>query len=113
MVGDTMSYLTTAFDLFWHLPVLSFLAIDGASSTLPDMYRFLVDTWHYVTDERLSTMYTISQVTPSPNVFSVELLGRQAAGLDGAIVSLVSIRGPSCVIAAVITRVIDRKLGAC
>ena len=55
-----MTYLTTVFDLFWHFLVLSFLSIGGASSTLPDMHRFLVDTRHYMTSEQLSAMYAIS-----------------------------------------------------
>ena len=55
-----MSHLATAFDLFWHFLVLSFLSIGGASSTLPDMHRFLVDTRHYMTSEQLSAclLYT-------------------------------------------------------
>ncbi len=102
------SYLTTVFDLFWHFLVLSFLAIGGASSTLPDMHRFLVDTRHYMTSEQLSAMYAISQAAPGPNVLFVELFGWQAAGLGGAVASLVGICGPSCVIAVVIARVMHR-----
>ncbi len=104
-----MSHLATAFDLFWHFLVLSFLSIGGASSTLPDMHRFLVDTRHYMTSEQLSAMYAISQAAPGPNVLFVELFGWQAAGLAGAIASLVGICLPSCVIAAVIARVMHRS----
>lgn len=103
-----MTYLTTLFDLIWHFLTLSFLAIGGASSTLPDMHRFLVDTRHYMTSEQLSAMYAISQAAPGPNVLFVELFGWQSAGLGGAIVALVGICGPSCVIAGVIARVMDR-----
>ncbi|CBJ38131.1 chromate transporter [Ralstonia pseudosolanacearum] len=108
MEGDAMSTLATLFDLFWHFTVLSFLAIGGASSTLPDMHRFLVDTRHYMTSEQLSAMYAISQAAPGPNVLFVELFGWQAAGLGGAVVAMLGICGPSCVIAGMVAHVMDQ-----
>lgn len=103
-----MNTLATVFDLFWHFLVLSFLAIGGANSTLPDMHRFLVESRHYMTSEQLSAMYAISQAAPGPNVLFVELFGWQAAGLGGAVATMVGICGPSCVIAGVIARVMRR-----
>ncbi|AYB52074.1 chromate transporter [Ralstonia solanacearum] len=108
MEGDAMSYLATLFDLFWHFVVLSFLAIGGASTTLPDMHRFLVDTRHYMTGEQLSAMYAISQAAPGPNVLFVELFGWQAAGLGGAVAAMLGICGPSCVIAGIVARVMHQ-----
>ncbi|MDR3382343.1 chromate transporter [Cupriavidus basilensis] len=85
--------------LLTHFLMLSFLAIGGASTTIPDMHRFLVESNAWMSDAQFSAMYAISQAAPGPNILFVALFGWQVAGLAGAIVGMIGICGPSSVIA--------------
>lgn len=85
--------------LLAHFSALSLLAIGGASSTLPDMHRYLVEANGWLTDAQFSAMYAISQAAPGPNVLFVSLFGWQAAGFAGSLVAMLGMCGPSSLIA--------------
>lgn len=85
--------------LLAHFSALSLLAIGGASSTLPDMHRYLVEANGWLTDAQFSAMYAISQAAPGPNVLFVSLFGWQVAGLAGAFTAMLGMCGPSSLIA--------------
>ncbi|WP_455283322.1 chromate transporter [Cupriavidus necator] len=94
-----MSPGETLGSLLAHFGVLSLLAIGGASTTLPDMHRYLVEANGWLTDAQFSAMYAISQAAPGPNILFVSLFGWQVAGLAGALTSMLGICGPSSLIA--------------
>jgi chromate transporter len=94
-----MSQADILLSLYGHFSMLSMLAIGGASTLIPDMHRYLVDTQGWMTSEQFSAMYAISQAAPGPNLLFVSLFGWQIAGLAGAVVSMVGICGPSSVVA--------------
>ncbi len=85
--------------LAWYFASVSLLAIGGASSLLPDMHRFLVETQGWMTDEQFASMYAISQAAPGPNVLFVALFGWQIAGVAGAWTTMLAISAPSAITA--------------
>ena len=87
-----------------HFSLISLIAFGGASSALPEMHRYLVDTMHWLTDSQFVSLYAISQAAPGPNVLFVALFGWQAAGVPGALASLVAMCGPSSVLSLCVER---------
>jgi chromate transporter len=61
--------------LFWHFSSLSLLAVGGAMTTAPDIYRFLIDKNHWITPAQFSAAVTLGQAAPGPNVLFIALLG--------------------------------------
>ena len=82
-----------------HFILLSLMAIGGASATMPEMHRVLVDSLHLMNSTQFSQMYAISQAAPGPNVLFVALFGFHIAGFGGAITCLVSMCGPAGLLA--------------
>lgn len=55
--------------------LLSMLSISGAITTVPDMYRYLVDQRQWLTAAQLNSSVAIAQAAPGPNVLFVALMG--------------------------------------
>jgi chromate transporter len=85
--------------LAWYYASISLLAIGGASSVLPDMHRFLVETNGWMSHEQFASLFAISQAAPGPNVLFVALFGWQVAGVLGAWVAMLAISAPSAIAA--------------
>jgi chromate transporter len=98
----------TLVELFAIFAVLSFFAIGGASTTLPEMHLRTVDTAHWLTDRQFSELFAIAQAAPGPNVMFVALLGQFIAGAPGAVVATVAMCGPTCVLAYLVSLVFER-----
>lgn len=92
------------FGLFVHFVLLSFLAIGGAITTIPDMHRYLVTEHHWLSDAQFSASVAIAQAAPGPNVLFVAVLGYNVAGLPGTLATMGGILGPSSVLALWATR---------
>lgn len=102
---DDDNALLTLFVVFVSM---SFFAIGGASAALPEMHRFFVDARHWITDRQFLELYAIAQAAPGPNVMVVALLGQHVAGIAGALIALVGMCGPTCLLACGVSRVFDR-----
>lgn len=87
-----------------HFLMLSLIAMGGASATMPEMHRVLVDSLHLMTSMQFSQMYSIAQAAPGPNILFVALFGWQIAGLSGAIVCLLSMCVPASLLAILVER---------
>jgi chromate transporter len=87
--GDVLPELVLRFG------VLSLIAVGGATTVVPEMHRWLVDSAGWVTDREFVELYAIAQAAPGPNVLIVTLLGWKLAGLAGAIVATLAICAPS------------------
>jgi chromate transporter len=85
--------------LFGHFLLLSLLAIGGAITVAPDMHRVLVGQMQLIDDAQFSASIAIGQAAPGPNVLFVAVLGYQAAGLAGALTTLVAMMLPSTTLA--------------
>jgi chromate transporter len=78
--------------LFGHYLSLSLLSIGGAITTAPDMYRYLVDQQHWLTESQFNASVTIAQAAPGPNVLFIALLGwnvgMNAGGIPSALLGV-------------------------
>lgn len=81
--------------LFLHSLMLSFLAIGGAPSVLPDMHRYVVEVHGLMTSAQFAELYTLAQVAPGPNVMYLPLVGWHIAGWTGAAVTTLPFLAPS------------------
>lgn len=64
-----------ALNLFFHLMLMSFLAVGGLIATVPEMHRYLVDQHHWLTHVQFNTAVTMGQAAPGPNILFVALFG--------------------------------------
>ncbi|GAB0116014.1 chromate transporter [Acidisoma sp. 7E03] len=78
---------------------LSFLAIGGASTTLPAMERAVVHQQHWMSAAEFVRLYALAQAAPGPNVLAVTLFGWQVAGIAGAIAATFAFLLPACSLA--------------
>lgn len=81
--------------LFLYFLMLSFLAVGGAPSVLPEMHRYVVEIHGWMTSTQFAELYTLAQVAPGPNIMYIPLVGWQIAGLPGAIATTIPIMVPS------------------
>ena len=61
--------------LFIHFLSLSLLAVGGAMTTAPDIYRYLIDEQHWLSPEQFSASIALGQAAPGPNVLFIALIG--------------------------------------
>jgi chromate transporter len=94
--------------VFLQFATLSFFAIGGASTAVPEMHRQTVELAHWLTDRQFSELFAMAQAAPGPNVMFVALLGHFIAGVPGAVVATVAMCGPTCFLAYGVSRVFDR-----
>lgn len=94
--------------LFQQFAVLSFFAIGGGASAVPEMHRQTVEIAQWLTDRQFSELFAIAQAAPGPNIMFVALLGHFIAGVPGAVIATMAMCGPSCVLACAVSRTVDR-----
>lgn len=87
---------------------LSLLAVGGGNAIIPEMHRIAVNVMHWMSDKQFADSYALAQLSPGPNMMIVTLIGFHVAGLAGAGVATVSMCGPSCALAFVVSRLWDR-----
>ncbi|BCQ27878.1 chromate transporter (plasmid) [Caballeronia sp. NK8] len=100
---------STLADLFVHGAIWSLLAVGGMNATLADIQRYAVDTRHWLTGEQFVTFFSITQAAPGPNGMAVALIGFQAAGLAGALVSTIAKILPSSLMAYFVSAWVERR----
>jgi chromate transporter len=81
--------------LFLYFVMLSFLAVGGAPSVLPEMHRYVVEVHGWMTSAQFTELYTLAQVAPGPNVMYVPLIGWHVAGWLGAVATMLAMLVPS------------------
>ena len=94
--------------LFLYFLMLSFIAIGGNASVLPEMHRYVVDVHRYMTSEQFAEMYTLAQVAPGPNIMYIPLVGWHIAGWPGAIVTIVATLLPSATLTVAVAYLYHR-----
>ncbi|HEY2135637.1 MAG TPA: chromate transporter [Xanthobacteraceae bacterium] len=104
MNQDSDTYLT----LFLSFALYSLMAVGGANSVVPEMHRQAVDVHMWISDRKFSELYAIAQASPGPNVVFVTLLGHYVAGIPGALITTFAMCAPSCTIAYLVARVLER-----
>lgn len=94
--------------LFQHYLLLSLLGVGGATTTLPEMHRFLVGEHHWLTETQFNASLAIAHASPGPNVLFIALFGWNVgmnsgntvsasamAGLLGVVIAMTGILLPS------------------
>ena len=104
--GGTLATLAGYFAL------MSLFAIGGANSAVPEMHRVAVEVKHWMTDQQFTDTFALAQVIPGPNMIIVTLIGYHVAGIAGALVTTLAMCGPTCLLAFIVGRAIDRSSGA-
>lgn len=84
---------------------LSLVAVGGGNAAVPAMQHAVVDLHQWMSGKEFLDVYAISRATPGPGSLLVVLIGLKAAGYAGALVSLVAMFGPSCLLAHCASRV--------
>lgn len=99
----------TWWTLFQHFIGLSLMSIGGAITLVPEMHRRLVVDDHLLTDTDFTASIALAQAAPGPNVLFVGLFGWYAAGLGGALMSLLGIMIPSTTVALAFARWVSTR----
>lgn len=79
--------------------LLSFMAIGGFITTVPELHRYVVDLHGWMTDERFVTLFAIAQAAPGPNFIVVTLVGMEIGGIRGAALATIAACLPTLLIA--------------
>lgn len=66
-------------DIFWHLFMLSLIAIGGAITVAPDIQRYLIVDNGWLTPMQFNNAIALAQMAPGPNLMFIPLLGWQVA----------------------------------
>jgi chromate transporter len=82
--------------------MLSFLAIGGAASILPEMHRYVVELHGLMTSAQFAQLYALAQVAPGPNIMYVPLIGLHVGGWLGAVGTMFAVSVPSFTLTFVI-----------
>jgi chromate transporter len=87
---------------------LSFLAIGGVNTLIPEIHRRVVDVEHWLTDVDFAQAFAISQASPGPNMLIVSVIGWKVYGFLGALVATLAICLPTSVFTYAISHVWNR-----
>jgi chromate transporter len=88
--------------------LISIIAVGGATATVPEIHRQIVDTLHWMDDSTFANLLAVSQITPGPNVMIVGIIGWQVAGAAGLAVAMCAMLLPSCLLAFAAGRTMRR-----
>lgn len=88
--------------------VLSFFAIGGVNTLLPEMHRQTVEVHGWIASQRFADLFAIAQGAPGPNLVIVTLIGWEVARLPGAAVATLAILAPTSVLTYVVSHLWQR-----
>jgi chromate transporter len=97
-----------AWQYFWEFAQISLLAFGGATATLPEMHRRVVEKHGWASDEQFAELFGLAQAAPGPNIMVASLIGWKVAGFAGAFAGMVGILGPASLLAYGVTRFWDK-----
>ncbi len=83
---------------------LSILTVGGGMAAFPEMKVLTVDVHKWLTFPQLIHIYSVGQMAPGPNMMMIVVIGQWAAGLAGALVTLVAFFGPTAILAFVVAK---------
>jgi chromate transporter len=93
-----------ALSLFGHFAGLSLLMIGGGVVLIPEIHRLLVAELHLLSDASFTGAVAIAQAAPGPNVLFIAVLGYRAAGVWGALATMLGAMLPAATLVFLGTR---------
>lgn len=89
--------------LTWTFLWLSLLCIGGGLGVVPELERQSVAIHHWLTAREFVDGYTLSQLTPGPNMLIAVFVGYRAHGLPGGLLAGLAMFLPTSILAVVIS----------
>jgi len=89
--------------LTWTFLWLSLLCVGGGLGVIPEMERQAVTIHHWVTAREFVEGYTLTQLTPGPNMLVAVFVGYRAHGALGALLAGLAMFLPTSLLAIVIS----------
>jgi len=83
---------------------LSLLTVGGGMAAFPEMKILTVEVHHWLTFPQLVHLYSVGQMAPGPNMMMIVAIGEWAAGVLGAIVTVIAFFGPTGLLTFLIGR---------
>jgi chromate transporter len=98
--------------MLWRLTVvftvLSVLGFGGGNTIFPQMYRDVVDHYHWVSAAEFARYFALGRLAPGPGTTMSALIGYKVAGMVGAVVAAVTTFLPAALIVYGIAHLWDR-----
>ena len=89
--------------ILWQLirtfAMISVIAIGGMNAAVPAVLHEVVDNLKWMDAESFMHLYTVTQITPGPNVVIVSLIGWQVGGWQGLLAATLAILVLPCLMA--------------
>jgi chromate transporter len=89
--------------LIWTFLWLSFLCVGGGLGVIPEMERQSVAIHHWLSAREFVDGYTLTQLTPGPNMLIAVFVGYRAHGGLGALLAGLAMFLPTSILAIVIS----------
>jgi chromate transporter len=89
--------------LTWTFLWLSFLCVGGGLAVIPEMERQTVSVHQWLTAREFVDGYTLTQLTPGPNMLVAVFVGYRAHGLVGALLAGLAMFLPTSIVAIVVS----------
>jgi chromate transporter len=83
--------------MFWHFVIVSFLAVGGLNTVIPDIQRYVVEQ-RWLTERQFGEVYALSQATPGPNVMVLTMIGAVVGGWMGALAATIALFLPGLIV---------------
>lgn len=90
------------FTLTWTFLWLSLLCVGGGLGVVPEMERQAVSLHAWMTARQFVDGYTLSQLTPGPNMLVVLFIGYAAHGIPGGVLAGAAMFLPASLLAGVV-----------
>jgi chromate transporter len=88
----------------WTFLWLSLLCVGGGLGVIPELERQVVNRHNWVTAREFLDGYTLSQLTPGPNMMVTVFVGYRAHGLAGALLACAAMFLPVSILTAAVAR---------
>ena len=83
---------------------LRLICVGGGLGVIPEMERQVVDRFQWLTAPECRDGYTLSQLTPGPNMTVAVFVGYRAHGLAGALLACAAMFLPVSILTALVAR---------
>jgi chromate transporter len=88
------------------------IAVGGVIALVPEIQREVVEVRGWMDAHTFTTLYTLAQAAPGPNLLLVTLIGWYRAGLAGAMVATLALLLPTSMLTYILSGVWQRLRGA-